>query len=245
MLTHVSKRRVRRAREAVIECRLPIDVSRLRLELREALDDARDSRLRLAEAAATERRRLERDLHDGAQQQLIAIGMRLRSVQRRLHDDPGAVADIDLAVKSLEATVADLRRLAHGIRPALLDDGLATALAKLTADIPLPIEVNIGDVEVSEVVATTAYFVVAEGITNALKHAAASQITVDVRAEGDLLRIEVADDGTGTATPGARPCGDTPVGRGLSSLTDRVAALGGRVTITSEPGRGTTLLAVL
>lgn len=243
VLARVSKRRVRRAREAVIECRLAIDVSRLRLELREALDDARDSRLRLVEAAAIERRRLERDLHDGAQQQLIAIGMRLRSVQRRLHDDPDAVADIDLAVKSLEATVADLRRLAHGIRPALLDDGLATALAKLTADIPLPIEVTIGDVEVSEVVATTAYFVVAEGITNALKHAAANQITVDVRAEGDGLRIEVADDGTGT--PGARPCDDAPVGRGLSSLTDRVAALGGRVTITSEPGRGTTLLAVL
>jgi signal transduction histidine kinase len=245
MLSRVSKRRVRRAREAVIECRLAIDVARLRLELREALDDVRDSRLRLVEAAAIERRRLERDLHDGTQQQLIAIGMRLRSVQRRLSDDPDAVADIDLAVQSLEATVADLRRLAHGIRPALLDDGLATALARLTADIPLPIEVTIGDVEVSDLVATTVYFVVAEGITNALKHAAANQITVDVRAEGDGLRIEVADDGAGAPMSGARPYGDAPVGRGLSSLTDRVTALGGRLTITSEPGRGTTLLAVL
>jgi signal transduction histidine kinase len=86
---------------------------------------------------------------------------------------------------------------------------------------------------------------VAEGITNALKHAAANQITVDVRAEGDGLRIEVADDGTGTATPGTRPLDDAVVGRGLSSLTDRVTSLGGQVTITSRPGQGTTLLAVL
>lgn len=235
VLGRVSKRRARIARAAALEARLAIDVSRLRMELRHALDDAHDSRLRLVEATAIERRKLERDLHDGAQQQIVAVGMRLRSAQRRLLPDDPTALDLDVAVASLEATVAELRRLAHGMRPALLDDGLAAALGKLAHDVPLPVRLYVDDFAVPELTATTTYFVVAEAVANVLKHAHATRIDVRVCANGDGLRVEVSDDGIGGVQPG----------QGLAALEDRVAALGGRLLVHSFVGRGTTIEAVL
>lgn len=235
VLGRTSKRRVRLVGEALIEARLAIDVSRLRLELRQALEDARASRLRLVEAAAIERRRLERDLHDGAQQQLLAVGMRLRTVQRRLPDGDPSAAELDQAVASLEATVMELRRLAHGMRPALLDDGLGTALQRLVGEIPIPVDLVVDRLELSEPVAATAYFVVAEAVANVLKHAEADHIDIAVRGLDAGVSIRVVDDGTGTVQPG----------RGLTALADRVAALGGTLTVQGQDGQGTALHAVL
>lgn len=232
VLDRVSRRRVRRARTAALESRLAIDVSRLRVELRHALDDARASRLRLVEAAAIERRRLERDLHDGAQQQIVAVGMRLRSAQRQLAPDDPVAVDLDIAVASLEATVAGLRRLAHGMRPALLDDGLGPAVRELLVGVPLPVDLQVQEVSLSELGLTTAYFVIAEALANALKHARASAIRVCVSADGPHTRIEVADDGVGGVA-------------GVTSMEDRVVALGGRLLVRSVPGQGTTVTAVL
>lgn len=233
VLGRVSARRLRRAREAAVEVRLPLEVSRLRLHLREALDDARGSRARLVEVAAQERRRLERDLHDGAQQDILAVGMRLRSVQRRGRWDGDVDRDLDAAVLALETIVADLRRLAHGIRPSRLDDGLAAAVADLVATSPLPVEYEAEAVAVPEAVAATAYFVVAESLTNVLKHAAATSVRLRLRHEDAGLGVEVADDG----------CGGAPERDGLAALRDRVQALGGRLTVSSPVGGGTTVRA--
>jgi signal transduction histidine kinase len=231
LLGAASARRVRRAREVAVLARLPIEVSRLRLELRRALEDARSSRARLALSTAAERRRLARDLHDGAQQQIIAVGMRLRSVQRQLDPALPAHADLEAAVATLSDTVAELRRLAHGVRPSRLDDGLATALKALVADSPIPVDITVDDIDTSEVIATTAYFVVAEALTNALKHARATAIQVSVTQHERTLNIEVRDNGSG----GAR------TGFGLTSVRDRVASIGGSMSLHSPPGAGTRL----
>jgi signal transduction histidine kinase len=225
-----SARRLRRAREIAVQARLPIEVSRLRLHLRQALRDVHSSRARLVAAAAQERRLLERDLHDGAQQQIVSVGMRLRSTQRRLDPASPEYVELDAAVEALEATIAELRRLAHGIRPDRLDDGLPAALGILVAAAPIPVRLSVSPVPVSDTVATTAYFVVAEAYTNALKHAQAGAIDITVSAAGTSLRIEVADDGIGGANGG------------FTSLRDRVASLGGDVQVVSPPGAGTRLV---
>ncbi|TQS41234.1 sensor histidine kinase [Cryptosporangium phraense] len=223
----VSARRLRRAREAVVEARLPIEVSRLQLHLRDALREVSASRQRLLTATAEERRKLERDLHDGAQQRIVAVGMRLRSLQRTLTGP--AVAELDVAVESLEATIAELRRLAQGIRPSLLDDGLPVALQALVGDSPIPVELVVEDVRTSDPVATTVYYLIAEAYANALKHADAGRIRIEVTSSGDVLRVEVADDGVGGA------------GTDLPSVRDRIAAVGGSLAVDSPPGGGTTV----
>ncbi len=233
ILGRSSARRIRLAREIAVEARLPIEVSRLRLQLHTALDDARLSRSRLVEAAAVERQRLERDLHDGAQQRILAVGMRLRSVQARHAPDEPTYRELDGAVTALEATVAELRRLAHGIRPSGLDDGLETAIRSLISDCPIPVEVVVSDVEVSEAVATAAYFVIAEGLANTLKHARASTARVTVTGCRKGLAVEVSDDGRGGASTGFA----------LTALRDRVTALGGTVDVVSRAGAGTVIRA--
>jgi len=235
VLGHTSRRRLRLARELAAEARLPIEVSRLRLELRGALAEIRDSRARLVEASAHERRQLERDLHDGAQQRVLAVGMRLRSAQARLHPDDPTYADLDAAVAGLEATVAELRRLAHGIRPSGLDDGLGAAVRSLVAGCPLPVEVSVPDVPMSDAVASTAYYVIAEAMANTLKHARAGAVRICVEPRDGRLAVEVVDDGVG----GARAA------FGLSALQDRVAAHGGRVEVVSPAGAGTSVRALL
>ena len=233
LLGHGSARRLRLAAEAARAARLPLEVSRLRLQLRRALAEVRDSRARLAAAGAEERRRLERDLHDGAQQQLVALGMRLRRLQSGA-GDPVVAADLDAAVESLAGTVTELRRFARGLRPGRLDDGLAAALAHLVRDSALPVRLAVDDARLPDLVATTAYYVVAESVTNAAKHADATGVDVSVRVDGGTVRVRVADDGTGGVD-----------GRGPTSLRDRVASAGGRLAVESPPGGGTTVEAVL
>jgi signal transduction histidine kinase len=213
---------------------VPIEVSRLRLALREAVAETEASRRRLAEATTRERKRLERDLHDGIQPRLVATGMRLRSLQQHgLTPEQGA--DIDIAVAELEATVAEVRHLAHGIRPSRLDDGLGAALESLRTECPLPLEVTIGDLpELDDTRAVTAYYVVSEAVANALKHAQASRIDVRVHAHADALTVEVRDDGMGGLSADA-----------LTGMRDRVQSLGGRLGIVSPPGDGTTVRAML
>ena len=194
---------------------MPIEVSRLRLGLRDALTEAEASRGRLAEAATEERRRLEHDLHDGAQQRIVATGMRLRLMQERL---PAAEsAEVDIAVKELQETVDELRRIAQGVRPSQLDDGLASALAAVKEATPLPMSLEVAALPyMNDTRALTAYLVVSEAVTNALKHARASNLTVKVTPLHDRLAVEVADDGIGGLAD------DAP----LPALRDRVLSVG-------------------
>ncbi len=230
-----SARRVRRAREAVAAAWLPIEMSRLRLQLRRALADVHASRARLVVAGAEERRRLERDLHDGAQAQIVAVAMRLQTVQRRLGPDSPGDADLGAAVQALEGTLAELRRLAHGVRPSRLDDGLSAALAHLVRDSAVPVELVVEDAPLPDLAAVTAYYVVAESVANATKHAGATRIAVAVRVGGGRLHVTVSDDGVGGAQDGF----------GLTSLRDRVGSAGGRITVDSPAGSGTTVTAVI
>jgi len=212
---------------------VPIEVSRLRLVLREALDEVEASRGRLVDAAATERKRLERDLHDGAQQRIIATGMRLRSLQQRL--DPTEAAEIDTAVSELEVTVAELRRLAHGVRPSRLDDGLGPALEGLLATSPVPVDLHVAALpEADEARTLTAYLVASEAVTNALKHARARRIGVRLGSQGDRLTVQISDDGVGGVPDD-----------GLTALRDRVASVGGSVHVDSPVGGGTKVSAVM
>lgn len=229
--------RRRLAAEAARTARLPIEVSRLRLQLRRALEDVTASRMRLVMAVADERRRLERDLHDGAQQQLVAVGMRLRSVQSHLNPTSPDVADLEWAIAAIEQTLSELRRIAHGLRPAMLDDGLEPALRNLARSSPLPLDlavVGVSDLD-DELLVTTAYLGASEALTNALKHARASTISVKVVGEGGRLVVEVTDDGRGGVDPLAA----------LGALRDRVASVGGSVTIVSPIAGGTCVQAVL
>ena len=145
VLGRVSTRRLRLAGEMAVEARLPIEVSRLRLELHRALEDVSASRTRLVEEVIAERRRLERDLHDGAQQRILAVGMRLRSVQRERQLDLETHEELDAAIEALQATIDELRELAQGLRPSRLNDGLEAAIRDLTRGSPIPVEVERGE----------------------------------------------------------------------------------------------------
>jgi signal transduction histidine kinase len=228
-----SARARRRIADLSVAAWVPLEVSRLRLELRAALADVEASRARLAQAAAEERERLERELHDGAQQRIVATGIRLRRLQRGL--DETRAAEVDGAVADLEETVRELRRLAHGFRPARLADGLGPALEELRSGSPVPVALELGSLpDLDEARALTAYLVVSEAMANAFKHAAAERIVVAVTADGARLTIEVRDDGIG----------GVPVG-GLTGLNDRVASVGGELSVDSPLGRGTTVRAVV
>jgi signal transduction histidine kinase len=211
---------------------------RLRAELRGQLAEVRDSRLRIVEATEAERRRIERDLHDGAQQRLVSIGLALRHVQHELgRSTPEVRRTLEAAVAEVTGTIEELRDIARGIRPGVLDDGLAPALRDLAQRAQMPVAINVVEQRFPEDVETAAYFIACEGLTNAAKHARASCIDIDVRQADGSLVIRVSDDGVGGAA--------LRDGGGLVGLSDRVAAHGGRLNIESEPGRGTTLMAEL
>jgi signal transduction histidine kinase len=212
-----------------------IEVVRLRLELGQALHEVESSRTRLVQIGYEERRRLERDLHDGAQQRLVSLGMAIRVAQRHLADGTVDINGLlDQSVAELSTAVAELRQIAHGLRPSSLDDGLPAALAALVRNVPLVVEMDICADPLPDDVATTAYFVVTEAVANTVKHADASYIKLQIaRLDGHLV-VNVADDGCGGA-----------VLRPKSALSDRVTALGGRLHVESPVGCGTIVKAAL
>jgi signal transduction histidine kinase len=213
-----------------------VDAARLGMELDHALAEATASRARLLRAGDEERRRLERDLHDGAQQRLVALGMRLRVLQRSAADQRVS-SSLDAAVAELSTAVAELRQIAQGARPSALDDGLGAALAGLTRLAPTMIELDVHAGDLADPVLTTAYFVANEAVANALRHSGATRIRVQVHRDAATVRIGVADDGCGGAHL-------SPTG-GLTGLADRVAAIGGHLAVDSPPGAGTRVEAVL
>lgn len=222
-------------REVSNRCATLVEVVRLRREVSSALAEAEMSRGRLLAAGYDERRRLERDLHDGAQQRLVSLGMSLRLAQRHLDDGTVDVDGLlDQSVAELGTAVAELRQIAHGLRPISLDDGLPAALSNLVRTVPLTVDMDVDDGPVPDAVATTAYYVVSEAIANAIKHAEATRLGLYVvRRDGQLL-VRITDDGCGGAQLGLR-----------SGLVDRVAALGGTLHVDSEHGRGTQVEAAL
>jgi signal transduction histidine kinase len=211
---------------------------RLEAELRAKVDELRRSRERMLRIGLEERRRLERDLHDGAQQRLVSMALNIRMARAKLNEDPLA-ADrlLESAGDELDSALGELRELARGIHPAVLTDrGLATALETLASRAPVPVELaELPDERLPEAVELAAYFVVAEGLTNVAKYANATHATVGIARENGRLVVEVADDGVGGADP--------EHGSGLRGLADRIAVLEGRLEIDSQRGRGTTIRA--
>ncbi|WP_189250604.1 sensor histidine kinase [Streptosporangium pseudovulgare] len=225
-------------REAASAGALLIEVVRLRIEVSRALDEAEASRTRLLHAGYEERRRLERDLHDGAQQRLVSLGMAIRLAQRHLHDGTVHVDDLlDRWVAELAVAVTELRRIAHGLRPSSLDDGLGNALVMLADKVPAPVTLDVAADDLPEDVAMTAYYVASEAMTNAVKHAGPVTIGVRVTRSGDRVTVRVSDDGPGGAE--IRP------GTGLAGLADRVRAAGGALRLSSPAGGGTLVEAEL
>ncbi|HEV7980102.1 sensor histidine kinase [Amycolatopsis sp.] len=201
-----------------------------RLRLARRARELASTRRRVVDAQAAELRRIERDLHDGAQARIVAAGMTLALADRkmRLSGQP-ARDDVSTARRQLDEALAELRRLVRGIHPPILTDrGLAAALAALAGDAPLPVEIHAGDLgEPAPAVESAAYFVTAEALANAVKHAAATTCTITLTREADVLTVEIHDDGRGGADAS---------GSGLDGLRRRVEALDGTITVTSPVG---------
>ena len=217
--------------------RLALENARLQAETRAQIVKVQESRQRIVAAADEQRRRIERDLHDGAQQRLVALALQLRAAQRRLgaDADPDVERVLDAAVGELQGAVDELRELARGVHPAILtEEGLGAALESLTSRTPLPVSLEVLDERLPREVEATAYFVACEALNNVAKHARASRARVAAARRDGLLVVEVEDDGVGGAT--------TDGGSGLRGLVDRVEALGGRLRIESAPGNGTRVI---
>jgi signal transduction histidine kinase len=214
-----------------------VRISSLDQELHERMEELRASRARLVQAGDAARRKLERDLHDGAQSRLVALALTLRSARNRADGDPELAQLLDHAQVELKTSLAELRELARGIHPAVLTErGLEAAVQTLVARAPVPVTVEAqGTGRLPAPVESAAYFVVSEGLANVAKYANASHASVTVRCETDRVLVVVTDDGVGGA--------DTANGSGLRGLSDRVAALDGTLTLESPAGRGTSLRA--
>jgi signal transduction histidine kinase len=211
-------------------------VARLDAELVTRLQELRASRVRLVNAGDAERRRLERDLHDGAQSRLVSVNLMLGRLKLMVEGDDDATAMLDRAQSELRTGLAELRELARGIHPAVLTThGLGPAIGALASRSPVPLDVDADAVDLPQPVEIAAYFVVSEALTNVAKYAQATAATVTVRQADGVVRVEIADDGVGGADPTR--------GSGLSGLEDRVAALDGTITVDSPPGAGTRVLA--
>jgi signal transduction histidine kinase len=200
----------------------------------------RESRARIVEAGYAERKRVERDLHDGAQQRLVAVALELQMVRARLETDPEAAAErLEVAADELTGATQELRELARGLHPPVLADrGLVPALEALATRAPVPVAVEAEETErAPEAIEAAAYFVVSEALTNVARHANAKRAVVRVARRDGLLHVEIEDDGTGGA--------DVAAGSGLRGLADRVEALDGALEVDSRAGRGTTVRAAL
>ena len=216
---------------------LALDNERLQADLRARLDDLQTSRARIVQAGDTERRRLERNLHDGAQQRLLAVSFALGLAESRLPDDPAGARDVVTAARDeLGQALEELRELARGIHPAILTSrGLPSALEALAMTAPVPVELSVSGERLPAPVEAAAYYLVAEAVSNATKHARARAVRVGVTREDGQVLVTIADDGVG----GADPAG----GSGLRGLADRVEALDGRLSVHSPAGSGTRIQA--
>ena len=212
-------------------------VSHLDAELHAKMEELRASRARLVEAGDAARRKLERDLHDGAQARLVALALLLRTARKRADGNPELEPLLDRSIEELQLGLQELRELARGIHPAVLSErGLEPALQSLVARAPVPITVAAPAGErLPGQVESAAYFVVSEGLANVAKYAQATHAKVTVERVDGRVTVEVADDGVGGA--------DAANGSGLRGLADRIAALDGRLSLDSPPGGGTVLRA--
>jgi signal transduction histidine kinase len=223
---------------AAAASRLALENARLGAELHDQLDKVKESRARIVAATDAERRRIERDIHDGAQQRLVALALELRTAERNLPTEDDELRQILVsAVDQLQAAVHELRELARGVHPAILtEEGLAAALESLVVRAPLPVVLEAApDRRLSAEVEATAYFVACEGLANVVKHADASGATISAQRTAKVLVVEVADDGIGAVSHNG--------GSGLPGLADRVEALGGRLRIETPPEGGTRIVA--
>jgi signal transduction histidine kinase len=218
---------------------IALENARLHVELHTQLDELKESRARLVEASHDERRRLERNLHDGAQQRLVAMSLELAMMERRLRQDPALAGQVERLRGELGECMEELRDLARGLHPSVVTShGLRAALDTLAAHSPVRVRLDPGDLpRLPEPIEVAIYFFVAECLTNVAKYARAREASVTVRlADGEVTAV-VADDGVGGADPHA--------GSGLLGLADRVEALGGRLEVDSPAGGGTRVSARL
>jgi signal transduction histidine kinase len=216
---------------------IALENGRLHAELGARLEELQGSRARVLEAGQQERQRLERNLHDGAQQRLIALSLELRLLESRLDADAYARTRLVRARREIALSLEELRAVAHGIHPAVVSaHGLAVALEQLTARASVPVRLTVGLVSrLPERLEVAAYYVVSESLANIAKHARATSATIDVaRVNGEIV-VEIVDDGIGGA--------DTERGSGLRGLADRVEALGGRLRVWTPIGGGTRVKA--
>jgi signal transduction histidine kinase len=213
---------------------LAIEIARLRVEVRLQLAEVEESRAKVVRAGYEERRRLERDLHDGAQQRLVTLGIVLRRMQRSLPREAQILGPaLGSAVDEVGEAIEDLRTIAAGVRPPRLDEGLAAALADLVRAAPVSVDLEATDARLPEEVEAAAYFVVCEAVTNAVKHGSPSRVRVEAIVADGALQLVVVDDGRGGATIGQ--------GSGLVGLANRVEAQGGTLLIHSPVGAGTRI----
>jgi signal transduction histidine kinase len=225
---------------AAAAVRMALENARLQVQLRAQLEEVRQSRARLVEAADNERQRVERDLHDGAQQQLVTLllSMQVTRTEAMQRSDPETARLVEANITALKEAIDDLRELARGIHPTILTQaGLVPAITSLTDRCPIPVEVTgqMGDDRLAPPIEAALYFVVSEAITNAVKHSKGHRMCVCLERRSGLAVVEVSDDGVGGA--------ELSLGSGLRGLTDRVAAVGGRLSVKSDHVGGTTIRA--
>jgi signal transduction histidine kinase len=218
---------------------LALENERLATDLSTKVSELSASRVRIVESGDAARRRLERDLHDGAQQRLVSLALRLRLLRSKLDGEPAAARELEFARGELDQALEELRELARGLHPSVLSErGLDAALEGLAHRAPLPVDLDAkAGGRLPERVESAAYFVVAEGLTNVAKYSRASHASVNVSRDDGVVLVEVSDDGVGGADPTR--------GSGLRGLVDRVSALDGSLEVDSRSGEGTTIRAVI
>jgi signal transduction histidine kinase len=226
------------AQTAAAAVRMALENARLQVQLRAQLEEVRQSRARLVEAADSERQRVERNLHDGAQQQLVTLllSMQATKAEALRRSDRATARLIDANIAELKQALDELRELAHGIHPTILTQaGLLPAIRSLTDRCPIPVEVigELGDYRMAPPLEAALYFVVAESVTNAVKHSKGQRMSICLDRRPGWAAVEVSDDGVGGA--------DLSHGSGLRGLTDRIAAVGGHLEIKTAPGKGTVV----